>query len=249
MITCGIDLATQPAKTALAMLDWRAGEASVVSLSLAVDDDHILAATTGAEVIGVDCPLGWPDDFVTFLVEHHHGHVVAPEDVAGIAWRRRLAYRATDRAVHRACGVTPLSVATDRIGLTAMRAAGLLSRLAGQGRPVDRAGGGSIVEVYPAASLKIWGLPHQSYKGKDGQPGREALLVALTAQAPWLDLGRHVELCRRSDDALDSVIAALIARARATDLVTRPEPQDVERAGREGWIALPTTSLHRLVDP
>ena len=46
-------------------------------------------------------------------------------------------------------GLTPLSVAADRIGLTAMRAAGTLSRLAAEGRPVDRAGNGIVVEVYP----------------------------------------------------------------------------------------------------
>jgi predicted nuclease with RNAse H fold len=161
VITGGIDLATEPAKTALATLSWQPGGASVTAVILGVDDEQVLEATTRAEVIGVDCPLGWPDEFVSFLVEHHDGHVVAPQDVAGIAWRRRLAYRATDRAVQTACGVTPLSVAADRIGLTAMRAAGLLARLADQGRPVDRAGGGVVVEVCPAASLKIWGLPYR----------------------------------------------------------------------------------------
>jgi predicted nuclease with RNAse H fold len=199
-------------------------------------------------VVGVDCPLGWPDEFVSFLVEHHDGHVVAPQDVAGKAWRRRLAYRATDRAVQAACGVTPLSVAADRIGLTAMRAAGLLARLADQGRPVDRAGGGVVVEVYPAASLKIWGLPYRSYKGKDGRAGRDALMKALTSAAPWLDLGGHADLCRASDDALDSVIAAMTARATALGLTSRPHPRDADRARREGWIALPTRGLDLLVD-
>jgi predicted nuclease with RNAse H fold len=215
VITSGIDLATEPAKTALATLSWRPGGASVVALDLGVDDEQVLEATTRAEVIGVDCPLGWPDDFVSFLVEHHDGHVVAPQDVAGISWRRRLAYRATDRAVHMACGVTPLSVAADRIGLTAMRAAGLLARLA---------------------------------KGKGGLPGRDALMTSLTTAAPWLDFGRHAELCRTSDDALDAVIAAMTARAKALGRTSRPDPQDAGRARRAGWIALPTHGLDALVD-
>lgn len=82
-------------------------------------------------------------------------------------------------------------MAADRVGRTAVRAAGLLSGLAERGRPIDRAGDGSVVEVYPAASLKIWGLTHHWYKNRDGQPVREALLRALTAQAPWLDLGEY----------------------------------------------------------
>jgi hypothetical protein len=51
----------------------------------------------------------------------------------------------------------PLSVATNRIGLAATRCAGLLARLAADGRPVDRAGTGVVVEVYPAAALKLAG--------------------------------------------------------------------------------------------
>jgi hypothetical protein len=37
------------------------------------------------------CPLGWPDDFLLFLQEHYAGHVVAPQEVAGRDWRRKLA--------------------------------------------------------------------------------------------------------------------------------------------------------------
>ncbi|MDP9396835.1 MAG: DUF429 domain-containing protein [Actinomycetota bacterium] len=126
--------------------------------------------------LGVDCPLGWPDDFVAFVNAHRIGDVVAPQDLAGKDWRRRLAYRATDRAVREATGLTPLSVTADRIGLTAMRGAGLLARLAKAGQPVDRAGGGVVVEVYPAASLHQWRLPHKAYKGRDNSPTRERLL-------------------------------------------------------------------------
>lgn len=158
MLTAGVDLSTEPATTALATIEWVAGAAVVRSLRLGVNDDMITEAARAAVKLGLDCPLGWPDDFVAFLNQHHKGHVVvAPEDVAGKDWRRRLAYRATDRSVHAATRLTPLSVAADRIGLTAMRAAGLLARAAAAGQPVDRAGGGVVVEVYPAASLRCAG--------------------------------------------------------------------------------------------
>lgn len=114
MITVGVDLATEPAKTAMAVLRWSVTGAAVQSLVLDVDDAAITNAATDADKLGIDCPLGWPDDFLLFLQEHHAGHVVAPQDVAGRDWRRKLAYRATDRAVretHRAdsseCGGRP----------------------------------------------------------------------------------------------------------------------------------------------
>ena len=44
-----------------------------------------------------------------------------------------------------------------------MRCAGLLSKLASRGQPVDRAGTGAVAEVYPAASLKCWSLPYRGY--------------------------------------------------------------------------------------
>ena len=75
---------------------------------------------------------------------------------------------------------------------------------------------------------------------------REALLAGLGAEAAWLGLGAYGELCRTSDDALDAVIAALTARAKATGRATGPEPQDLERARREGWIVLPTAPLREL---
>ncbi|MBK6871390.1 MAG: DUF429 domain-containing protein [Kineosporiaceae bacterium] len=248
MITAGVDLATEPAKTATATITWTAGRAVVSSVLLGADDDDILNSIAGVDVLGIDCPLGWPDDFVAFLQAHHNGHVVAPVDVIGRDWRRRLANRATDRQVHLVCGVTPLSVAADRIALTAMRAAGILARLADEGRPVDRSGSGVVVEVYPAASLKIWQLPHQGYKRAENQLVREQLIASLLVAAPWLDLGSSSDLCVRSDDALDAVIAALTARAHKLGLTTTPAAGlQREQATREGWIALPTQPLSTLV--
>ena len=191
VITAGVDLATDPKRTALATIDWAPGNAVVTDLRLGVEDRDIAEAAAGAVKLGLDCPLGWPDDFVKFVNAHHDGHVVAPRDVSGKDWRRRLAYRATDRAVREATGLQPLSVAADRIGLTAMRAAGLLAGLAKAGRPVDRTGSGIVLEVYPAASLYCWRLPYREYKGRDNQSARDLLIRELLGTAPWLDLREH----------------------------------------------------------
>jgi hypothetical protein len=160
-------------------------------------------------------------------------------------FRRSLAYRHTDEDVRDKLNIIPLSVATDRIGLTAMRAARLQVLLAQQGYDVDRGGSGLIVEVYPAAGLRRWGLNHRQYKGSKRFDELGHLVSELKKAAPWLDLGQFEELCRRSDHAFDAVIAALIARAAACGKTGLPADRDV--AAREGWIALPTCGLSELV--
>jgi predicted nuclease with RNAse H fold len=248
VITAGVDLATEAARTALALIRWDHRVATVTSVVVGVEDVSIVRMADQVDVVGVDCPLGWPDDFVDFLAAHHRGARLPPSGLVGVQWRRRLAYRASDRAVHRACGLTPLSVAADRIGLTAMRAAGLLAHLAEAGHAVDRSGEGVVVEVYPAASLKIWGLSHRRYKRPQYRAARETLLNQLADAAPWLDLGDHADLCVESDDAFDAVIAALTARAKALGDVTAPaNGTERAQARREGWILLPTRPLSALI--
>lgn len=133
MLTVGVDLAAEPEGTAIAYLDWSPGRASVRDLVVSADDSRIVEAIGQADKAGIDCPLGWPLPFVEFVSAHQHGNVSVPQDLVGRDWRRRLAYRTTDLAVHEATGQRPLSMAADRIGHTAMRAAGLLSRLAAHG--------------------------------------------------------------------------------------------------------------------
>jgi predicted nuclease with RNAse H fold len=118
--------------------------------------------------------------------------------------------------------------------------------LAGQGQPVDRRGAGVVVEVYPAASLKRWGLPHRGYKQPRNARALEALIDDLLAAAPWLDPGPQESLCRASHDATDAVIAALTARAAQKNLVTRPDERQRAAARSEGWIALPASALRQL---
>lgn len=161
--------------------------------------------------------------------------------------RRRLAYRHTDREVQRD-GHAPLSVAADRIGLTAMRAAVILQQLAAAGAPVDRSGAGVVAEVYPAASLRRWGLPHRQYEREANREARAALVAALRGRVTWLDLGEHVALCEDSDDALDAVVAALTARAAALGRCADPAPEHREQARREGWILVPDPHLETLAD-
>jgi Protein of unknown function (DUF429) len=108
---------------------------------------------------------------------------------------------------------------------------------------VDRSGSGVVVEVYPAASLKIWGLPHRGYKRPGAARELGHLVDRLLAAAPWLDPGESEILCRRRHEAADAVIAALTARAASQDLTLGPRtPAESAAAATEGWIAIPDSS-------
>lgn len=222
------------------MLRWDDGKAVVEDLRVGADDEALLAALATADKAGIDAPFGWPDAFTAFLAAHQVGDVPVPGGLTGQQWRRQLAWRHTDEAVRATTGIIPLSVAADRIGHAAMRCAGLLAKLGDAGSPVGRDGSGTVTEVYPAASLKRWGLPWRGYK----QPRNlgaltELELTALQAAAPWLELGPHEQLCNTSNDAFDAVIAALTARAAALGLALPPDPELRPPVSREGWIALP----------
>ncbi|MEV4096830.1 DUF429 domain-containing protein [Streptosporangium saharense] len=246
MLTVGVDLAAEAVRTAVALLDWSGEGARVREVVVGADDDLIVETLMDADKAGVDCPFGWPDRFVDFVTAHRNGHVEVPAGVAGRTWRGDLVHRVTDRVVIELTGQRPLSVSADRIGHTAMRCAALLAELARRGRPVGRAGDGVVVEVYPAASLRCWGLTSNGYK-RSANLGTLGLLVdELQAAAPWLDLGAHEGLCRGSDDATDAVVAALTARAAALGRVTAPSREQVLTARSEGWIALPTVALRDL---
>lgn len=245
MLTAGVDLAAENKGTALAVIDWSGPEAMLTELQLGVADDAIAEAATTVEKLGIDCAFGWPDEFVSFVVAHaDHESVDAPEIDGGMDWRRTLAYRETDREVRAKTGRWPLSVSTDRLGLTAMRCAGLLGRIHARGVQVDRSGAGVVVEIYPGASLRLWGFDTTGYRV--GAPARELLLAQVLDAAPWLDLQHHAGLMVRSGDAFDAVIAALASRSAALGHYGPPAPEQLARARREGWTALPTAPLAAL---
>ena len=265
----GVDLAAEAAGTALAVLSVSGAAVALESLHLGVDDETIVRATRGVELIGIDCAFGWPSDFVDF-VSRHSGAVEHTAAAGGVqpagpaaaleatgdppalpatgdlAWRRRLAYRETDRVVTERTGARPLSVATDRLGMTALRCAVLLNRLAADGRVVDRSGEhpSAVVEVYPAMALRVWGIGRPGYK--TATDARLALIADLEHAAPWLDLGEHRALMAASADALDAVLAALVAVAHGRGASIPPEAHQRALATTEGWIAIPTVGLAEL---
>ena len=240
-MTAGVDLAAEPKGTALAVVDWSSGSATVSDLQLGITDEPIVEMASQVDKLGIDCALGWPQEFVNFVSQQSDPTLSQHNFDGGMEWRRSLAYRETDRHVREVTGRWPLSVSTDRLGLTAMRCAGLLSRLSGSGVQIDRTGSGLVVEIYPGASLRLWGFTTTGYRASEDI--RAELLKAIMREAPWFIPGKYTELMISSCDAFDAVIAAFAARSVAVESYMPPVGDQVERARVEGWIALPSGSL------
>ena len=187
-----------------------------------------------ADKIGIDVPLAWPRAFVDSLTAYENGSAwtTPHSDVA-------LRLRATDRFVTKSIGRTPLSVSTDKIAMPAMRAARLLSHFDPQ---MDRSGAGKVVEVYPAASLTVWGFKANQYKGRVGAKVRAHLIDSFRKETEkWVTLSETCyAACIADDNAFDALVASLTARAAQRGLCHAIPEEDLRLARVEGWIALPT---------
>jgi hypothetical protein len=237
MSVLGIDLAARAKKTYACALD---GHEDALSAELfgECDDERLLALAEGRAKIAIDAPFGWPREFIDALNAHRRFQAwPAPDDGAPETFRAALSFRVTDRVVMHTR--RPLSVSTDKLGVTAMRCAYLLHRWSAAGEAVDRTGRGQLVEVYPAGALVRWGLAGSGYKGSD-KAALGALVSRVTTELPQLELSaadRH--LCATVDDAFDALIAALVARAALLGLTDPPPQHRREQAAEEGWIHLP----------
>jgi hypothetical protein len=142
--------------------------------------------------------------------------------------------------------LNPLSVAAEKIAHPAIRCAELLTALSSAA--IDRTGSGLCAEVYPAAALKRWELPHKGYKtGSHATATRAVIVDGLVARARWLDLQTQRPALVGSDHLLDALLCAILARAIRQSLSEPIREEQRPSAQREGWIHLPLTdALERL---
>lgn len=235
--TVGVDLAAAPRSTAVCTIAWTEDAAVVESVRLGADDADVLGACADAERIGIDCPFGWPEGFVAALVAHQAGQPWPGRGAPGTGYRRTLCYRATDVQVRERTGRMPLSVSTDRIGVTAMRCAALLDDLG----PVDRAGTGRVLETYPAAALRVWGLWRTGYK--TSVESLAAMVDELGRALPGLRFADGLEsLHRRDHNVFDALVCALVAQAAQRGRTIPPDAPQRRLAEVEGWIHLPAAA-------
>ncbi|MGY2894335.1 DUF429 domain-containing protein [Deinococcus sp. UYEF24] len=237
-ISLGIDLASQPEKTAICLLEWSERGVIIQRLAHKFNDDALLQLAAMADSVGIDAPFGWPQAFKEAIVgaaAFQWPH--APGWENGL--RDSLRFRRTDLHLKGLSErMQPLSVSSELLGVTAMRCAGLLQALG----VTDRSGqSGRVFEVYPSASLRRWGLETQGYKGKEDDV-RERLLTALLDKAPWLEMTetQRQELTT-SDHLMDALAASLTAgmAMRYKDLIDPVPERDLDHARIEGWIMLP----------
>ena len=236
MSVLGIDLAAGSKNTYACVLKHTGGALGAEFVARC-DDATLLELARKHKKVTVDAPFGWPNEFVGAVNAHRAGEGwPAPDDESPEIFRASLSFRVTDRVVMHTR--RPLSVSTDKLGVTAMRCAFLLHRWS-TARSVDRTGRGKFVEVYPAGALVRWGLAGSGYKGKN-HVARVALLDALLQRLGALELsGRDRALCEATDDALDALVAALVGRAALLGLTDPPPSAHRDTAAREGWIHMP----------
>jgi len=243
----GVDLAAQAPKTAAVLLTLEDSRVAAELVPGPLDDDALVGLAHGVDKIGIDSPLGWPEGFVAAVTAHHRmGPWPAEAD------RLPLRYRLTDLWIHEQLSLWPQSVSTALLGVVALRGARLQARWASEvwGTPAPRDGSGTLVEVYPAATLKTWGLPHSGYKGPAGNHLRERILDTITtATRTWLDADRIAAACIASDHVLDALLSAVVALTAALGLTTPPPENLGHLALREGWIHIPAGGLETLADP
>jgi hypothetical protein len=231
-VIAGIDLASLDERTATCRITWSDGRVTADDPVLGASDPELGELIEVSDKVGIDIPLGWPSLFVK-AISAHHSRRPWPETGAR---ERRLRFRVTDFVVREETGHWPLSVSSDLIGVPALRAARLLSEM-----DVDRSGEGKLVEVYPAAALRQWGLPATGYKRPAGSSTRQRLVDQFAKiTRPWLALSSEGwGACQASDDAFDALVAALVALAKANDRCEPVPSEHQAEAQAEGWIALP----------
>ncbi len=259
----GIDLASEAKRTGVAVIEL-AGASALADRAPAgflADDRGLVDIVDRSTVVGLDSPLGWPDDFVSAVTAHRmSARWPTFEHRSTDKIRESLRHRRTDLFVRALdLGSTPLSVSSDLIGVVAMRGAWLQTAWAQRwGHLESRDGTGRLVETYPAAALRAWGMLARRgvrYKGGGTAPEREAqraererIVRAIEEQSSeWLHLSAALRVeTIESDHALDALVSALVALAARVGATHHAPSESSDAARREGWIHVPSETFDSL---
>jgi hypothetical protein len=100
--------------------------------------------------------------------------------------------------------------------------------------PWVRESTGLLVEAFPMAQLKYWGLPYNKY-GKPCKEGKVLRKLIVDKLREQIDLGGFDAVLHSNADALDSVLCAFSGVAARTSNIAIPPGQS---ARLEGWISV-----------
>ena len=235
--------------------------ASLPPSGFVADDRGLVELVERGTVVGLDSPLGWPDDFVAAVTAHRmSARWPTFEHRSTDRIRESLRHRTTDLFVRALdLGSTPLSVSSDLIGVVAMRGAWLQSAWAQRwGGLESRDGSGRLVETYPAAALRAWGFLARRgvrYKGGGAQGARESqrderrrIIEEIEMQSERV-APRHARAPRRGHRVGPRArrVGERSRGARGARRATYPVPvESREAAQREGWIHVPCEAFSSL---
>jgi len=238
VIIIGVDCATEPGKTGLALGTFENGQLTVVCAkvgSKSEPPEAIIAdwlPNKRPVLLALDAPLGWPTALAKGLVNHNAGELLRGDS-------NYLFRRETDRMVKKGTDKQPLDVGADRIARTAHSALSLLNTLReATGLKIPLAWGldeitePCAIEVYPAATLKVRNILTQSYKEKKDFNQRVNILDNLGQYMTIATTNK--EVCISDANALDAVICLLAASDFLQGKCT--QPNDMKLAKKEGWI-------------
>jgi hypothetical protein len=225
----GIDCATDPAKTGLALGELRDGVVTI-SRCTVCSKKHPPAAVAlewldqrDNVVIALDAPLGWPRALGADILSHRAGAALAHGS-------NDLFRRDTEDEIKLRLNKRPLDVGADRIARTAVAALALLDRLrheTSRAIPLawatDEAATWRAIEVYPAATR----IAHGAADKGGSLEGLGELLGCSNVEPAVLG----------SKDAADACVCVLAAADFLQGLAVAPSR--LETALVEGWIWSP----------
>lgn len=190
----------------------------------------------GPVLLAFDAPLGWPLELARSLANHMAGAPVGVE-------ANDMFHRKTDAAIKaRFTKVRPLEVGADKIARTAWAAVRLLNEVRHQtGLPIPLAWRAEdlekaqVVEVYPAATLFVHGLPHQGYKRADAIAiARRGKIIGRLHEL--IEIPGGMRILEEDTNVLDAVVCVLAGVDFLQGEAMGPDQSELETARKEGWI-------------
>lgn len=184
-------------------------------------------------LVSMDAPLGWPHKLNKVLDRHYAGEIIREEP-------NKIFFRETDRVVEEKIDLKPMAVGADKIARTAHSALKLLEELRNlinNSIPLswdkNLGKGISVIEVYPAATLKAHQMPYNKYK-KTGEKSQRIKILEKLKQ--HIRFRNDISPFQSNADVLDAAICIFAAFDFLSGKVI--QPKDMNIAKKEGWIWL-----------
>lgn len=237
----GIDCATAAEKTGLAMAQPAGDGWQLVAAQCGRDMapvDRLVDWVSGAKrpLLCLDAPLGWPLAMGQVLNGHRAGDSLPAE-------ADRLFHRQCDDFIQTRTGCRPMEVGANFIARTALAAVKLLAGVrerSGRRLPLlwhhEAGDEGGVIEVYPAATLRMHGLPWRRYKPAAALALRDELIDGWSDQLlPPAEHSPARQAMRAQADVLDAAHCVL-AGVDFLQGQAMPPPRLNDDLAVEGWI-------------